>query len=220
MDNMNFKNIIKIYSERLEKYGVSQKTLGWDKNRGDLRFEILNSRWDLNHSSILDFGCGFGDFYNFLINKGIKNFKYLGIDVNEDLIKQARQKYKKAEFKCINIFEEDLPNKYDYIFASGCFNDQMNENISFIKTAFEKFNLYSKKGFGANFLSSKAQYKYKHAFYSDPSFITGLCYKYSNNVILRNDYMPFEFSVFVDKSMEYNRKLAVYNNFLNLNSSV
>ena len=215
MDDMNFRNVVKIYSDRLEKYGMSQKTLGWDKNRGNLRFEIFNSRWDLNHSSILDFGCGFGDFYNFLIKKGIKNFKYLGVDINKELIKCANKRYPDAEFICINIFKEELSNKYDYIFASGCFNDYMNDNISFIVEAFEKFNYYSENGFASNFLSNKVQYKYDHAFYSEPSFIINLGYKYSNNIMFRNDYMPFEFTIFVDKSIGYDSKLAVYEKFLN-----
>ena len=61
--------IIQRYSENLQKYGYSPKTLEWFKNRQDIRFKALSEMGDLNNCSILDVGCGFGDLYGFLIKK-------------------------------------------------------------------------------------------------------------------------------------------------------
>jgi len=214
MAEEDINRIIQIYSERLNKHGVSPEALGWDKKRANLRFEILSSQWDLDNASILDFGCGFGQFWDFLMQKGIGGFNYLGIDINPRFIEIAKGLYPDASFRLFNMLKDPLECKYDYIFASGVFNDKLDDNLMFIKSVFQKFDEYSEKGFAANFLSDKVQYRHSHTFHSDPSSVLKLCYKYSNNIIIRNDYMPFEFTVFVNKDSKYDPELAVYNEFL------
>jgi SAM-dependent methyltransferase len=214
METNDVRKIIDVYYQRFKRYGVSPRTLGWDKNRAKLRFEILCSQWDLNDSSILDFGCGFGDFYKFLNEKNYKNFTYYGIDINPCFIETARTLHPEVSFQACNILENTIQKKFDYIFASGAFNDKISNNVSFIKNILEKMDEYSAKGIGANFLSNKAEYRYQHAFYADPAFILDLCYQYSNNVVLRNDYMPFEFTVFINKISQYHPEQAVYEEFM------
>ena len=63
--------------------------------------------------SILDFGCGRGDLYNFLYNKNGEVPKYKGIDINEPLINTGIQKYAPD----INIETKDW-NKLDNTYQS------------------------------------------------------------------------------------------------------
>lgn len=213
IDN-DMTNIVERYQQRFAKFGVSPKTLGWDKNRAKLRFEILAAQWNLNYASILDFGCGFGDFYSFLRNKEVEGLEYYGIDINPSFIKVAQTQFPEGSFQTRNILETEIRRKFDYIFASGVFNDKMNDNKAFIEKVFEKFNEYARKGFAVNFLSDKVEYRYDHAFYTDPAFALNLGYRYSNNIVLRNDYMPFEFTIFVNKATKYYPAQAVYEEFL------
>ena len=214
MVEKDINRIIQIYSDRLIEHGVSPKALGWDKNRAKLRFEILSSQWDLNNASIMDFGCGFGDFYDFLGRKNFAGFNYFGIDINPRFIEVAKNLHPEASFRVFNILKESLESKYDYIFASGVFNDKLNDNLAFIESVLQKFDEYSAKGFAANFLSDKVQYRHRHTFHAAPAYVLNLCYKFSNNVILRNDYMPFEFTIFVNKDSEYDPELAAYKAFI------
>lgn len=207
-------DIVKRYSDRLDVHGVSPKTLGWDNGRAELRFEILCSRWDFTGASVLDFGCGFGDLCAFLTAKGVKGVRYLGVDVNPRLIEVARGQNPKAEFICADILEESLDRTVDYVVASGVFNDRIADNRAFIARAFAVSDELTTKGFAANFLSAKAQYRHDHANYTEPAEALELCYRYSNNVLLRNDYMPFEFTVFADKATSFHPKLAVYEDYL------
>ena len=41
-----------------------------------------------------------------------------------------------------------------------------------------------------------------------------LGYRYSNRVMLRNDYMPFEFTVYVDLRRDFDKAHVVYPEFL------
>lgn len=203
------------YNKRFDQFGYSQKALGWEKERSNLRFHILTSMWNFKNTSILDFGCGFGDLYQFVqAGKKNANILYTGIDINENLIAIGKQKFSQAEFIAGDILKINFKKKFDFVLSSGVFNFKLKNNIQFIKNSFSKFNEISSKGFAVNFLSDKVDYKLEHTYHANPSEILDLAYKYSNNVILRNDYMPFEFTIFVQKDIEIDENKTVYATFL------
>lgn len=214
MNKSEQEEIKKRYNQRLDEHGYSPKTLGWDKSRHWLRYHILLSQWDFNGASVLDFGCGFGDMYAYLKEKGI-NANYTGVDINERLIDQGLKVYPNLDLRATDIFETD-PGRFDYALSSGVHNLKIQDNKSFIEATFEKFNEITTKGFALNFLSNKVQYELEHIYHVDPTYILELAYKYSNKVVLRNDYMPFEFTIFVDKQDGFDKSTAVYDNYSDL----
>ena len=76
-------NSKKYYEEKLKKFGPNIKGLNWkNKKSQELRFNILSKVSNLNNCSILDYGCGYGDFnlflkkrYKRLVVKREKSFK-------------------------------------------------------------------------------------------------------------------------------------------------
>ena len=93
MYEKDIKNEIERYEERLEKYGVNIKTLGWQsEEQQNLRFKILSEVANLQDTEILDVGCGFGDFYKYLLNNNI-GINYTGYDISTKLIAEAKKKY-------------------------------------------------------------------------------------------------------------------------------
>lgn len=82
--------------------------------------DIYNSTFDkYENMRILDVGCSTGDAIMDRLSG--RKFKLLGIDINEDLIKAAKEKYKNdnAKFKVINVendqFSDDLLDAMDEI---------------------------------------------------------------------------------------------------------
>ena len=208
---------IRRYNRRLTRFGVGEKALGWgEKGRSGLRNEILLSLWELKTRSILDFGCGFGGLLDHLKTRGVPESRYLGIDINPRLIAQARRLHPQARFEVVDILRDETPLSADYVFSSGVFNHRLKDNDGFIRACLARFDEIAGRGFAVNFLSSHVDYRLKHTFHSDPARILDLAYRYSNNVVLRNDYMPYEFTVFVDKAAAVDRTLAVYENFREL----
>ena len=64
--NQEISKINKRYNARLIKHGCSPKTLGWSGKKQQIkRFEKFNSILNFQNKSILDIGCGFGDFYSY-----------------------------------------------------------------------------------------------------------------------------------------------------------
>ena len=210
----DFAPIISLYTERMRKYGIGQRALGWLKNRAGLRFEILCSLWELDHASILDVGCGFGDFYGFLLKKGVRGFTYIGLDINPHFVDAAASLYPDAEFRTVNIADAHMERGIDYGFASGLFNDKLDDNEAFVKQGLDMLNTHCRKGFAANFLSNRVDYFPEHTSHADPAAILDMCYHYSNNIVLRNDYMPYEFTIFVNKASQADPHKLVYSEFL------
>lgn len=211
------KNIvIDRYSKRYKEFGYSPKSLGWDKGKQELRYHILFEEFDLEGKSILDIGCGFGDA-NKLISQRTKNYTYLGIDIVEDLINEARMQYKNSQN--INFILEDFLKieieEYDIVVSSGVFNFKLHEddNYIFINSFMNKAFQIAKEGFAFDFLSNKVDFQYEHTFHSSPSKILDMGYELSRNVILKNHYMPFEFALIVFKDDSFDKEDTIFKRF-------
>lgn len=80
---------------------------------------IKSALSNLNGKSILDFGCGTGQFAKFCIENGAS--KVLGIDISRNMIEQANKdnKHEKIEYICISIEDLELQDqKFDIIISS------------------------------------------------------------------------------------------------------
>ena len=216
MNKEEKKIVIDRYSNRLKEHGATPKALGWDKGRHFLRYHVLLSMWELSkETKLLDFGCGFGDLYEYLIQNDIELI-YEGVDINEDLIKAGKEIHPNANLKCLDFLNLQNADVYDFIISSGVHNLKLEQNWEFIEKTFEQFYKCSKKGFSINFISNQIdpEFSKEHLYYSDPSKILNLAYKYSNRVILRNDYMPFEFTLFIFKEDVFDKNKVVYPSFI------
>ena len=202
------------YEQRFNDFGYSPKTLDWDKGKQDIRFSILTSQLDLTGKKILDLGCGFGDLNRVLslITRG--NYRYLGIDICPSLVEEARKRYgsEDVQFICGDINSVDLKD-IDYAIASGIFNIKFenSDNKAFIEKTMKKIFSSVKIGFAFNFLSDKVDYCKDNTYHSSPEEILGMAYRLSRNLLLLNDSMPFEFSLFVFKDDSFDSSTTIFN---------
>ena len=114
-------------------------TVGWGSQKTqNTRFENIYKYFQKDNFSVLDVGCGLGDFYYFLKKKKIK-FKYTGIDINEDFIYKCKKKYKNVNFIKSHFLKYKITNKPDYIIISGALNLPMDDYANqFRKTIYKK----------------------------------------------------------------------------------
>ena len=52
-----------------QKHGSNVQSLGWSENGQNRRFEEIERHTPSEFSSLLDVGCGFGDFNRFMMAK-------------------------------------------------------------------------------------------------------------------------------------------------------
>jgi SAM-dependent methyltransferase len=222
--NLNDKDvasITKLYSERYNDYGYDPRTLGWFKGKQELRFSILTSQTNLEGKSILDIGCGFGDLNYYLKNK-LKSYRYHGIDIVEELLVEAKKKHPDEwmKFSCDDFLKTES-KQHDFILGSGIFNFRLSheDNYEYIQKVMSKAFDECTIGVAFDFLSDRVDFqKYEHTFHSNPPKILELGYSLTRNVILRNDYAPFEFTLFLFKDDSFGVENTIFNRYQQFHS--
>lgn len=204
------------YVSRLNQFGYSPKTLGWDKGKQRLRFSVLTGNFDLNGKSVLDVGAGFGDLRLFLLDQGTA-CEYVGIDLVPELVEAAQNIHdgQDATFHVGDFLSYSFDRSFDYVFGSGIFNFLLKEvdNRDYIQEVLAKANDLSSEGFAFDFLSDNVDFTRDLNFYTPPAFALDVAYSFSRNVLLRNDYMPFEFALLVDKDDSFDTADTVFSRF-------
>jgi SAM-dependent methyltransferase len=204
MNEHDKKACINRYNERLQKHGYSVKTLGWggDKARQELRFrtalELVNHT-EGKITSVLDVGCGFGDFGEYMSKAGL-NIAYKGIDINPTLVKVGKEKYPKLDLSVNDVLL--LNNvKYDLVMASGIFSYELKkENIfDYINRMTSKFYEFCNVGVYVDFMSTYVDFKHPNAFHYPEYHAFDLGKRLSKRVVLRNDYLDYEYCLYIIK---------------------
>ena len=201
MKNFDLNKVKKFYNKKFTSFGNSLKTIGWS-NRNDqyLRFEKLIYNYNLNNKTILDVGCGFGDFYKFLILKRKTKFKYIGLDISDKIIMEAKNKIKRPNVTFIN---SDLlnfkHNKIDYVISSGALTYNFRNSDEYAKKIIKKMYEISNISCSINFMSTYCDYKLKKNKHYNPEKIFKFSKSISRKVNLIHDYDLFEFTIQIFK---------------------
>lgn len=199
MDPLGKKELISFYNMHLKHFGDKPQAVRWTPEgqirRYEMLFEIIGN---CNGKTILDFGCGKGDFYSFLNDKKI-SVSYCGIDINENLISIAKNKYKdkKAEFIAIDIDEIKLERKFDIVIVCGVFNLRIAGIEESLKQTLKKLFSICKESLHACFLTDFIPSKDIELFYVKPGEILDFTIKeISKYVILRHNKEDIFLSIY------------------------
>lgn len=184
----------RFYKVAFERFGVSAQGVNWISQETQYkRFEIINSQIDnISSSSIIDAGCGFGEFYNFLEKNKILPKQYIGLDCEEHMIKEAQNRFEDVEFQKSNILYDGL-NEADYYICSGAMNIMTYTQVEiFIQRCYE----YSLRSFIFNYL--------KYLTFTDVSQddILDICNRICPNVKVIEGYLENDFTVVMVKSQK------------------
>ena len=206
--------IVESYQRLFAAHGHAPKALGWDKGKQFLRFHQLTSNWDLAGASILDVGCGFGDFVDYLRAMNIEGCTYTGIDLVGEFIAEGTRRFgsAKATFRQTALEDYPPPATFDYVIASGVFNLRVEgaDGYEEIRRGLTRMFGLSNIALSADFISDKVDYAHEHNFNSAPETILSMAYGLSRNVVLRNDYFPFEFCVTIYKDDSFSTNTTTF----------
>jgi SAM-dependent methyltransferase len=195
-------NIQNIYNQMLTKGSADYEKVGWGSLESQLeRFRILSDIGNLNKCSVLDVGCGLGGLFNYLNKKNL-DVNYTGVDINENMIKTAKKNYPDAKFYCEDICSHNSilgKKSFDYVFLSGALNLSEDNHENNIERILKKIFSISDKGIAVNFLSIYSDYITPGEYYSNPENVLKLGFSLSKKIVLRHDYMPHDFSLYIYK---------------------
>lgn len=195
------------YSEKILKNGATPQGVDWNSAESQtLRFKQLTDVIQGTDAfSLLDFGCGYGSLYEYLLNQNFPDFNYTGFDISEEMIAESRRLF--ASQPNTNWLT-NLPDEHqsDYVIASGIFNVRLNNSneawLQYIIDTLQQMNRHARKGFSFNILTSYSDKEYMkdYLYYADPLFFFDYCKThFSKYVALKHDYPLYEFSIIVRK---------------------
>ena len=190
------EKILGYYKPLIEHYSPDDtRYVSWlTENNQHLRFFQLIDNNDFSFSSVLDVGCGVGDFWEYL-NKNHFNLKdYKGIDILDEMIDGAKSKFNNIEdkFECIDVF--DYFDSHDYCVSNGTISVRIfkddEEQKSYGYNFLDKLHGLSNKAFAINFLSDYTDERVKtnQLFYYAPELMYTYCKMNYGNVKLISDY--------------------------------
>jgi ubiquinone/menaquinone biosynthesis C-methylase UbiE len=191
--------IKKFYSDLIDKHGSNNPySLNWSSEYNQIiRFAILSQVGLFENKSILDVGCGLGHLHAHL-KKVCKNFSYTGIDIVPKMISEAKKKYPDVDFRAVDFNEFECP-QYDFILSSGALSFKIKNWEKIYLEMIKRMFKYARLGIAFNALD-----KTKHvddetfAAYS-PTKIYEFCASLTEKLILRHDYLPHDFTVYLYK---------------------
>jgi ubiquinone/menaquinone biosynthesis C-methylase UbiE len=188
------------YNDRLAKYGVSPEALGWGggrerqfkRFRAAIEFSLFGER---PIGSILDVGCGFGDFGAWLAECK-SEVEYTGIDINPALVKAGRERYG------LNLSATDVtsvPDKsFDLVVANGIFNFRMQheEHEAYIKDMLNCFMRIARVGIAVDFMSTYVDFSHPGAFHCPEVLVIDAVKLKTKRYVVRNDYLDYEYMMY------------------------
>lgn len=191
------------YASRLAQYGATPQGVDWSgadsHERRHAQFLRLIAGRD---ASVIDLGCGFGDFLRFLRAAG-HHGSFIGYDVVPDMIEKARELHGEGSDRQWHV--SAVPTKAaDYAIASGIFNvkgDIPDEDWrTYVHDTIDVLARASRLGFAFNVLSQSSDPgRRRHDLhYADPVTMLDHCLsRYGRSVGLLQDYGLYEFTLIV-----------------------
>ena len=197
------KDTVQRYSGRYKNLGYHIRTLGWGtvKQQRCRFFQTLRAGVDFEGKAVVDIGCGFGDYADYLAENGIAIISYTGLDINTDLIEEAQRQnsgHIDCSFKVLDLCNEEFSEKP--LGEIGIMLGVLNYNL---KDKLDNYE-YTKRIIGnalslvsevliVDFLSAHRYEGYPHedfVFYHEPSRMLDFALGLSDNVALLHDYLP------------------------------
>jgi len=189
------------FNKLVEKYGYSPKSLAYSGEKSQkIKFNIVTEVGIEDNCSVLDVGCGFGDYFNYLKQRGIKNVKYCGIDISNKIVDFAKEKNSLVNVIQGNVLDLSDDEKYDYVISLGFNCVKTGSNWETLTQVLDKMWKLSKKGIAYNAVSTFSEDSPRKIYFVSPAkvidyIMNNLTYK----VVFRHDYMPHDFTIFAYK---------------------
>ena len=201
--------LIKSYQDRLIKHGPSPQAVQYtDKASHIKRFAIL-SDIDPKMTSVLDVGCGMGDFCHYMRQCG-SEVNYHGVDIVPEFVELANEAFSGDPFAIATHLDAELaalPQGFEYSILSGVFNNVMEDNWEFMQRTLHQMWNAATKGIAFNAMSTYVDYRDADLYYVNPLQVFAFCKsQLGGHPVLRHDYtvkdggFPFEFAIYVYKS--------------------
>jgi SAM-dependent methyltransferase len=184
------------YEEKVRTFGFDHRGLGFRSVGSQVRrFEALLGVGDLEGKRVLDVGCGFGDLFGFLEERGIHT-AYTGIDVCAPMIRRSIERFgERAAFTAADVLEYEPDEEFDYVLASGLFGLDAEGTRERILPTLERMFGWCRAGMAVNFLSDAYETQAEGRIYVEPGKALEAALALAPAVRVDHTYLPNDFTL-------------------------
>ncbi len=194
-----FNTMAARYDRLVDTFGDSHRSCDWGSLRSQgSRFEVLAAVTDLSGCSLLDVGCGLGDLARFLRTSCSFDAPpcYTGIDISKEMVTRARHRDPTLDIRHCNILDGDL-GSFDVVVASGIFALLPPDRFDLMQEVVGAMYRHSRRAVAFNSLSTWAPSQEMSELHADPLRMIAFCRTFTSELVLRHDYLPQDFSVYM-----------------------
>ena len=191
------KRIVDRHRDSLKRHGYHPNALYWSSREiQEIRFRVLAKIGIESGDSVLDVGCGFGDFKDWMKGQG-RDISYTGVDLSPDLIHVAREKYPETALFCGELGDFDYASaSFDWVVLSGALNEQLHDDGVYARRMIASMFNLCRKGVAFNLLDARHLNAHDlQSFY--PKEITNYCSSLSLNIKVIDDYLDNDFTIYM-----------------------
>ncbi len=197
LDPEDVSRVIQRYRQRIAEHGATFESLNsGSEEKQAIRQWVHASALRGERPSILEVGCGLGDFYKYLTGQK-RDCSYHGYDIVPEYIAECRRVYPQGKFEVRNIFLDGIDGVYDTVVMSQVLNNryQKSDNLQVMRRALELAFEHTRVSVSVDMLSTYVDFRNPDLFYYSPEEIFRMAKAIAHRVLIRHDYRAFEFCV-------------------------
>ncbi len=193
------KRIIDKHRDSLTRHGHHPNALYWSSREiQEIRFRVLAEIGIKSGDSVLDVGCGFGDFKSWFEADG-KTLGFTGVDISPDLIGEAERLHPDATLLCGELSDFDFePAAFDWVILSGAMNEQLFDDGAYARRQIALMYDLCRKGTAFNMLDAR-HLKAHDLQRTDPHRMLEFCNTLCVDCQLHDDYLKNDFTIYMPR---------------------
>jgi SAM-dependent methyltransferase len=201
------RNVATYYTSKLVAHGPTSQGVDWngEQSQTQRHRQFLRLLGEEHEASILDLGCGYGDFLRFLRQQGFGG-AYIGYDISPEMITAARRVQGEGDDRLWRVGA--VPQETaDYAVASGILNVKGEVPLErwreFVRETIDILARAARRGFAFNVLtlSNDPALRRSDLYYADPAEMLAYCLsRFGRSIALLQDYGLYEFTVIVRRT--------------------
>jgi SAM-dependent methyltransferase len=196
--------VARYYATKLASHGPTARGVDWNNSASHLlrHQQFLRLLGEDKRASVIDLGCGYGDFLPFLRERGFSG-DFIGYDISPEMIAAARHLQGEAQNRTWRVGSNPSESA-EFAVASGILNVKgptpLAEWIDHVHDTIEILARAGRRGFAFNVLTQMGDpaLRKPNLYYADPVKMLTYCLnRFGRSVSLLQDYKLWEFTVLV-----------------------
>jgi SAM-dependent methyltransferase len=192
-----FERIAQFYDNLVNRYGHDPRACDYGRAQSQLtKFRVLAEVIPLENKRVLDVGCGFADYADYL-HERFGSVTYMGIDLSPGMIETAKHLHPALDLRVGNILREPGNDRFDVVTANGIFYLLGCDAPDLMRLIIRRMFDLACIAAAFNSLSAWATAQEAGEFYAHPLETVEFCRTITPWVVLRHDYLPHDFTIYM-----------------------